>query len=1143
MNCDNQKISRTTRKTLWSLGLWKFKSRRRLCTLKPISIPTVSSSCYKTEKEGISSFYKTYSYYTNHKLCKKITFSKSTQRSYYPRRSKKNNKKGSSTRDLNLVPFDCDASSVPTKPLRLTAESENKIEVIKSKPDGHCLLHSILSIYAREYKCNISLSELSHDIRREFYANIDYYSAFNPLENLHNQLEQYLNNNQYNSSLGDMMPLIISNVIKQEIHIYNSEFKLVYSVKPRITDSLITPKAFKVILRSEHYDALITNVETKRKQLRYRKDNLNLINIPLRRSPQRKSRTIYPNAYILNIQSLSKPHALQQLAGDLLSNDIDVAFITETHLKQHHDDNIINIEGYKILRKDRIEKKAGGVALIIKNEIQYEKINIDSEHEILWTKADVKGNKFVLAVLYHPPKKRYSQCIIEHLEEKILHLKENLPDHEFIIGGDFNELNEQDISERTGLVQIVKEPTRQDSILDHIYISYRTPPHIVVTKSTAKSDHQAVILLENRATDTKQVKNKITHSIRIRKPKNIALMKEELAKHKHNLNFPSDATDFQKSCDALYSILLNIIDKYAPTRQITVTSKDPKYVTPIIKSMLRRRNKLMRSGKAKKAATIAEKVKSQIIKDNCESLKSEDYKKASKEMWSKIKELKNRKPPDNIPIPNLTAQNLNDHYTETSTDMSYQQPESKQGPVDNLDHFDEWEVYRSLSKLKKTATGPDNLPSWFLKLTAEFIAVPITTMINISIKEGLIPEQWKSATITPIPKVNKATKPIDFRPISVTSVLSRMTEKMIATKYVIPATQASDKFSDQFAFRPFSSTTAAIIANIKEVINMLETSQYVRLIQLDFSKAFDTVRHYTLFEKVGDLHINSEIYNWLLNFFTQHRQRTKFQGELSRESTVNCGVIQGSALGPIMFTILASDLQPMCPGNKIIKYADDTDLIIPRENISKTAEELNHINEWSKENNLNLNHKKSKEIIFKRPRCKEEPEIIDNIKRVNEINLLGITVTDKLQATTHINTLVRKCNSNLYAIRTLKRHGLQKDNIHNVYSALILGKITYAISAWWGLATFSDRSRLIKYINRSIRHGFCDSKIDLGQLVRKIDKRLLKAIERQKNHPLRQYLTFRNSAGRTRERKHGFQMPLVTGFNKKDFIVRTLHDL
>ena len=242
-----------------------------------------------------------------------------------------------------------------------------------------------------------------------------------------------------------------------------------------------------------------------------------------------------------------------------------------------------------------------------------------------------------------------------------------------------------------------------------------------------------------------------------------------------------------------------------------------------------------------------------------------------------------------------------------------------------------------------------------------------------------------------------------------------------------------------------------------------------------------------------------------------------------------------------MFTILASDLQPKCPGNIIIKYADDTNLIIRPENISKTAEELNHLNEWSKANNLNLNHKK--EIIFKCSRSKEEPENINNIKRVSEINLLGITINDKLQATTHINTLVSKCNSNLYGIRILKQHGLQRYNTHNVYSALILGKITYSISAWWGLASLGDRSRLIKYINRSIRHGFCDPNIDLVELVRNRDKRLLKSIEIQEHHPLRQYLALRNNEGRTRERNHGFQIPLVTAINQKDFLVRALHDL
>ena len=128
-----------------------------------------------------------------------------------------------------------------------------------------------------------------------------------------------------------------------------------------------------------------------------------------------------------------------------------------------------------------------------------------------------------------------------------------------------------------------------------------------------------------------------------------------------------------------------------------------------------------------------------------------------------------------------------------------------------------------------------------------------------------------------------------------------------------------------------------------------------------------------------------------------------------------------------MFSILASDLHPKSEEIKMIKYADDTNLIIPQKKINSTEEqeELKHIKAWSTNNNLNLNHRKSKEIIFKRSRAKGEPGQLPDSKRVQEITLLGVSVNNKLQVTQHISTLIKKCNSTMYAIKILKCKGLE----------------------------------------------------------------------------------------------------------------------
>jgi len=130
--------------------------------------------------------------------------------------------------------------------------------------------------------------------------------------------------------------------------------------------------------------------------------------------------------------------------------------------------------------------------------------------------------------------------------------------------------------------------------------------------------------------------------------------------------------------------------------------------------------------------------------------------------------------------------------------------------------------------------------------------------------EGAVPSQWRTAVITPIPKVPKPTQAADYRPISIMPVLSRSLEKYIVRTFIYSALQLPYPelcFDDQFAFRPTGSTTAAVIALLRNVRKMLSTDEYVHVFSFDFTKAFDTVRHETLMNKMAQLNIPDNIYN------------------------------------------------------------------------------------------------------------------------------------------------------------------------------------------------------------------------------------------------------------------------------------------
>ena len=137
--------------------------------------------------------------------------------------------------------------------------------------------------------------------------------------------------------------------------------------------------------------------------------------------------------------------------------------------------------------------------------------------------------------------------------------------------------------------------------------------------------------------------------------------------------------------------------------------------------------------------------------------------------------------------------------------------------------------------------------------------------------------QWRTAVITPIPKLPKPTQAA----ISITPVLSRSLKKYIVRTFIYPALQLPYPelcFDDQFAFRPTGSTTAAVIALLHTVQKMLSSDQYVHVFSFDVTKAFDTVRHETLMNKMAQLNIPDNIYNWIKAFFEQHFHCTRYAG-------------------------------------------------------------------------------------------------------------------------------------------------------------------------------------------------------------------------------------------------------------------------
>jgi hypothetical protein len=706
--------------------------------------------------------------------------------------------------------------------------------------------------------------------------------------------------------------------------------------------------------------------------------------------------------------------------------------------------------------------------------------------ELLWVRARAADRDVIIGALYHPPSPTYeTAALLNYIEGCFDAIASSYPAATVILAGDLNTLSDKELVARTSLVPIVNQPTRGANTLDRIYVSEPCYDCIKVVTSTVKSDHKAVVACSGTRRAS-QRKDKQLRVFRKRSPTQHALLLQYIADFKIEL---TDKEKVQDNFDHLYSVMLGLLNWFYPERTITVTSRDPAYVTADIKALLRRKNRLMRNGRVEEAGSVATRIGMIIRRRNSVKLRCVDMRSGSTEVWAKVRQLTKGQPSTSVVPAGVTADSLNQHYASISADTSYESPKRKASCLRPGAHILEIEVFKILDNLKPTATGLDLIPAWFLRLTAPVFSAPIAQLFNQSIDSAVVPTQWKKAFITPIPKVANPGVAADYRPISITPVLTRILEKHIVRRYIYPALYRPQlysnlkppmllDFSDQFAFRPTGSTTAALITLLHTISQLLNTNDYVRVIALDFSKAFDTVKHAALFEKLSLLDIPDEVYNWIRDFFERHSHCTKLEGVESSFLDILASVFQGSAIGPASYVVTAADLRTVNNKNRLLKYADDTYLIVPAVTSLTVEEELSHIADWARANNLRLNLSKLLEMICVRKARKSSvklPDLVPGITRVDCMKVLGVHINDRMTAGDHVTGTIAACARNTYALRILKAHGLVGQALHTVFNATVLAKLLYCSPAWSGFCLAKDRDQIDSFLRRCKRLGFCDA--------------------------------------------------------------------
>ena len=312
----------------------------------------------------------------------------------------------------------------------------------------------------------------------------------------------------------------------------------------------------------------------------------------------------------------------------------------------------------------------------------------------------------------------------------------------------------------------------------------------------------------------------------------------------------------------------------------------------------------------------------------------------------------------------------------------------------------------------------------------------------------------------------------DLRPISVTPILSRMVERVMVKKYLWPALD-DQEMDDQFAFRPTGSTTAALVYLLHQVYTMFEQGNtYVRCLMIDYSKAFDVVDHPTLLNELATLDMRQSIYCWISDFLNGRTQAVKYRTMISDFRPITRSIVQGSVIGPTLYISLARKLKTLSMMNKIPKYADDTSLLVPQHTDCSMEDEFQHVQDWSAANKLTINTAKTKEIIFWRSaRAQTVIPEMPGIERVAQAKLLGVILTSSLSWSAHTDSILIVATQRLYLLNRLKNMSLGIDGLNDVFRALVMSRLTYAVPAFSGGMTRADIDRFDALIRKARRWG------------------------------------------------------------------------